>query len=141
MASRSPRATWLVFLALGFAWGSSYLFIKIGVETLTPFTLVAGRLAIGTAVLALAMRVTRQHLPRSRDAYLHLLVAPNGGTTLAGMWTGAPSAPGAGYGGASQPTRLNAGILGRAAVYAGILLVLVAAAAWSVNQVQVALLR
>ena len=74
MASRSPRATWLVFLALGFAWGSSYLFIKIGVETLTPFTLVAGRLAIGTAVLALAMRVTRQHLPRSRDAYLHLLV-------------------------------------------------------------------
>ena len=74
-------------------------------------------------------------------AAIGLLVAPNGGTTLAGMWTGAPSAPGAGYGGASQPTRLNAGILGRAAVYAGILLVLVAAAAWSVNQVQVALLR
>src|SRR2546423_12663882 len=74
MSASSQRAAWLVFLALGFAWGSSYLFIKIGVETLPPFPLVAGRLAIGTAVLALAMRVTGQHLPRSRDAYLHLLV-------------------------------------------------------------------
>ena len=50
MQARS-RAEWLVFAALGFAWGSSYLFIKIGVETLTPFTLVAARLAIGTASL------------------------------------------------------------------------------------------
>jgi drug/metabolite transporter (DMT)-like permease len=74
MPRRSLPVDWLVFAALGFAWGSSYLFIKIGVETLTPFTLVAGRLAIGTAVLALAMRLTGQHLPRSRSAYGHLLV-------------------------------------------------------------------
>jgi len=73
MQSRS-RAEWLVFAALGFAWGSSYLFIKIGVETLTPFTLVAARLAIGTAVLALVMRLTGHHLPRVRSAYGHLLV-------------------------------------------------------------------
>ena len=68
------RPEWLVFAALGFAWGSSYLFIKIGVETLTPFTLVAARLAIGTAVLALVMRLTGHHLPRVRSAYGHLLV-------------------------------------------------------------------
>ncbi len=55
---------WLVFLALGIAWGSSYLFIKIGVETLTPLTLVASRLAIGAAVLAVVMVVARQALPR-----------------------------------------------------------------------------
>src|SRR5207237_3364419 len=73
MPSR-PRVEWLVFAALGFAWGSSYLFIKIGVETLTPFTLVAARLAIGTAVLALVMRLTGHHLPRARSAYGHLLV-------------------------------------------------------------------
>lgn len=74
MNPRSARIEWLVFVALGFAWGSSYLFIKIGVETLSPFTLVAGRLAIGAGVLALVMRLTSQQMPRSRAAYGHLLV-------------------------------------------------------------------
>ena len=41
------RSDWLVFAALGFMWGSSYLFIKIGVETITPLTLVTLRLAVG----------------------------------------------------------------------------------------------
>jgi drug/metabolite transporter (DMT)-like permease len=72
--NRPTVAEWLVFLALGVAWGSSYLFIKIGVETLTPFTLVAGRLAIGTAVLALVMWIRRQALPRRQSAYWHLVV-------------------------------------------------------------------
>ncbi|HEX2194637.1 MAG TPA: DMT family transporter [Candidatus Limnocylindria bacterium] len=74
MNRRPTPVEWLVFLALGGAWGSSYLFIKIAVETITPFTLVAGRLAIGVAVLALVMLVTRQAMPRHRSAYLHLLV-------------------------------------------------------------------
>lgn len=72
MNRRTTPIEWLVFLALGAAWGSSYLFIKIGVETLTPFTLVAGRLAIGAGVLALVMRFTRQPLPRQQSVYWHL---------------------------------------------------------------------
>ena len=42
---------WLViFRLLGFFWGSSYLFIKIGVDAgLTPFTLVMLRLFFGSA--------------------------------------------------------------------------------------------
>ena len=71
---RATPVEWLVFLALGVAWGSSYLFIKIGVETLTPFTLVAGRLAIGAAVLALVIRLRRQVMPVKRSTYGHLLV-------------------------------------------------------------------
>jgi drug/metabolite transporter (DMT)-like permease len=74
MNRRTTPIEWLVFLALGAAWGSSYLFIKIGVETLTPFTLVAGRLAIGAAVLALVMRFARQPLPRQQSVYWHLAV-------------------------------------------------------------------
>jgi drug/metabolite transporter (DMT)-like permease len=74
MNRRATPIEWLVFLALGAAWGSSYLFIKIGIETLTPFTLVAGRLAIGAAVLAVVMRVARQSLPRQRAAYGHMVV-------------------------------------------------------------------
>jgi drug/metabolite transporter (DMT)-like permease len=49
MASRTSRIDWLLFFALGFFWGSSYLFIKIGVETVTPFTLIAGRLLVGSS--------------------------------------------------------------------------------------------
>ena len=66
-------------------------------------------------------------------AAIGFLVAPSGGTTLAGMWSG-PAAPPA-----NQPTVVGAALLGRAAVYAVILLVLVAGAAWSVNQIQVGL--
>ncbi len=74
MTRRATPVEWLVFLALGAAWGSSYLFIKIGVETLTPFTLVAGRVAIGAAVLALVMRIKRQAMPTQRSTYWHLVV-------------------------------------------------------------------
>ena len=74
MAQRNAQLDWLIFVALGIAWGSSYLFIKIGVETLAPFTLVASRLAIGTAVLALVLRLSRQGLPRRRSVYGHLVV-------------------------------------------------------------------
>jgi hypothetical protein len=72
----TPRqqADWLVFLALGVMWGSSYLFIKIGIETVTPLTLVALRLGIGALILAAVVLVARERLPRSPVAYLHLTV-------------------------------------------------------------------
>jgi drug/metabolite transporter (DMT)-like permease len=74
MAHRSTPIEWLVFALLGFAWGSSYFFIKIGVETLTPFTLVAGRLAIGATVLLVVMLVARQGMPRRFGTYAHMFV-------------------------------------------------------------------
>jgi drug/metabolite transporter (DMT)-like permease len=74
MTRRAIPVEWLVFLALGFAWGSSYLFIKIGVETVTPLTLVAGRTGIGAIVLALVMLLSRQRMPRELSAYLNLVV-------------------------------------------------------------------
>ena len=33
---RSSRIDWVLFAALGLFWGSSYLFIKIGVGSLPP---------------------------------------------------------------------------------------------------------
>ena len=41
------RVDWLIFLALGFMWGSSYLFIKLAVDDFGTFTLVALRLVVG----------------------------------------------------------------------------------------------
>lgn len=65
---------WIPFLALGLIWGSSYLWIKIGVETLPPLTLIAGRLLFGASFLAIVVAVARQELPRQRRQYGHLLV-------------------------------------------------------------------
>ena len=71
----SNRLDWLLFVLLGFFWGSSYLFIKIGVEAgLEPFTLVTLRLLIGGLLLAAVVAVARERLPRSPRTYANLLV-------------------------------------------------------------------
>ena len=74
MTSGTSRADWLIFLALGLMWGSSYLFIKIGVSDFGTFTLVALRLAIGAALLWAVVKLAGQSLPRSPRAYGHLMV-------------------------------------------------------------------
>ena len=69
------RVDWLLFILLGFFWGSSYIFIKIGVEAgLTPFTLVSLRLLFGMALLGIVVRVAREPLPRTLRQYGHLVV-------------------------------------------------------------------
>ena len=74
MNARATRIDWLVFLALGFMWGSSYLFIKLAVDDFGTFTLVALRLLVGAVLLWVVVRVARQPLPRERRMYGHLLV-------------------------------------------------------------------
>jgi drug/metabolite transporter (DMT)-like permease len=75
MASRGSRLDWLIFLALGVFWGSSYLFIKIGVDNgLQPFTLIMFRLLIGFALLASVVAIAREPLPREPRMYGHLFV-------------------------------------------------------------------
>jgi drug/metabolite transporter (DMT)-like permease len=75
MASRGSRLDWLIFLALGFFWGSSYLFIKIGVDHgLQPFTLITFRLFIGLLLLATVVAAARESLPREPRMYGHLFV-------------------------------------------------------------------
>jgi drug/metabolite transporter (DMT)-like permease len=75
VSARSARIDWLLFILLGFMWGSSYLFIKIGVDQgLPPFTLITLRLAIGFALLASVVAYAREPLPREPRTYGHLLV-------------------------------------------------------------------
>ncbi|HSO30008.1 MAG TPA: DMT family transporter [Candidatus Sulfomarinibacteraceae bacterium] len=74
MTARAARLDWILFAALGLIWGSSYLFIKIGVETLPTFTLVAARLGIGLALLAIVVAIAREPLPRDPKIYGHLVV-------------------------------------------------------------------
>ncbi|MGH2386170.1 MAG: DMT family transporter [Candidatus Limnocylindria bacterium] len=71
----SSRLDWALFILLGFLWGSSYLFIKIGVDAgLQPFTLVSLRLLIGLGLLAVVVGLARESLPREAKMYGHLVV-------------------------------------------------------------------
>jgi drug/metabolite transporter (DMT)-like permease len=75
MNSRSSTLDWFLFVLLGFLWGSSYLFIKIGVEAgFHPFTLVATRLLFGAVLLGIVVAIAREALPRSLRTYGHLFV-------------------------------------------------------------------
>lgn len=74
MSERATRAEWLIFLSLGFMWGSSYLFIKLAVDDFGTFTLVGLRLIVGAVFLWTALRIMGTPLPRERRIYGHLLV-------------------------------------------------------------------
>lgn len=62
------------YLSLALAWGSSFLFIKVGLEELTPPQLVIGRLVAGALTLGVVAAVTRQRLPTSPRAVAHIAV-------------------------------------------------------------------
>ncbi|OGO29386.1 MAG: hypothetical protein A2W33_05160 [Chloroflexi bacterium RBG_16_52_11] len=56
---------WLAFIALGTIWGSSFLWIKIAVQEIGPFTLVALRLLFGVLGLLVVFLFARPELPRT----------------------------------------------------------------------------
>jgi drug/metabolite transporter (DMT)-like permease len=74
MTTPATRVEWVIFLGLGFMWGSSYLFIKLAVDSFGTFTLIALRLLIGAAFLWVVLRARRTPLPRDRRVYGHLIV-------------------------------------------------------------------
>jgi drug/metabolite transporter (DMT)-like permease len=55
-------------------WGTSYAFIKLGVQTLPTFTLIMTRLVIGFLFIATVVLIAREPLPRNPKAYLHFAV-------------------------------------------------------------------
>jgi drug/metabolite transporter (DMT)-like permease len=74
MIARPTRSDWVLLLVLGVMWGTSYVWIKVAVQTLSTFTLIASRLGIGLALLASVAAFQRLELPRNPRIYGHLLV-------------------------------------------------------------------
>jgi drug/metabolite transporter (DMT)-like permease len=64
---------WAAFTVLGLLWGSSFLWIKIAVENVSPFVVVALRVAFGLISLLAVMYWQRQAIPRDRPTLLKYL--------------------------------------------------------------------
>lgn len=62
------------FMLLAVVWGASFLFIKIGLEGLSPAQVVLGRLLTGAVALVLVSLVGRQRPPRELVVWAHLAV-------------------------------------------------------------------
>lgn len=63
-----------LLLMLSSLWGASYTFIKIGVETIPPVTLIAARTLIAGLVLALILRWRGVRWPRDRATWARFTV-------------------------------------------------------------------
>lgn len=76
MIARPTNRDWVTLLVLALMWGTSYAFIKLGVQEggLPTFTLIAARLLIGFVFLASVVAIAREPLPRNPRIYMHLLV-------------------------------------------------------------------
>ena len=62
------KRPWLVpaaFILLGLIWGSSFLWIKIGVDEMDPATLVAYRVSLGALAMLLYVRIAGEKIPRT----------------------------------------------------------------------------
>jgi drug/metabolite transporter (DMT)-like permease len=64
----------LVWLLLCFIWGSTWLFIKLGLEDLPPLTFAGIRFVIASAILFTIVVVRRVPIPRSRSDWLLLAI-------------------------------------------------------------------
>lgn len=74
MTGKTNMATELAWLlALSTLWGASYTFIKIGVETIPPVTLIAARTFIAGAILVAVIRLHGLKLPRDLRTWARFL--------------------------------------------------------------------
>jgi drug/metabolite transporter (DMT)-like permease len=72
---RGGGATLVRMGLLALFWGSSFLWIKIGLASFSPIQMTFVRLVLGAAVLVVLCYAGRQRLPRDRRLWGHLTVA------------------------------------------------------------------
>jgi drug/metabolite transporter (DMT)-like permease len=71
----AKKTSWVtLYIALGIVWGCSFIFIKLGLEFLTPIGVAFGRVSLGALTLVLWARFKGIALPTGRIMWLHLWV-------------------------------------------------------------------
>ena len=69
------KSRWLLsYILLGITWGMSFLFIKQGLEFLTPLGVAFGRCALGAITLIIIAKSKAVELPKNPKIWGHLLV-------------------------------------------------------------------
>lgn len=72
---KAQRSSWLpIYIALGIVWGCSFIFIKLGLEFLTPVGVAFGRCSLGALALLFISRIRKVPLPKDRKLWFHLWV-------------------------------------------------------------------
>ena len=69
------RKSWLpAYIALGFIWGCSFIFIELGLEFLTPFGVAFVRCALGAITLLIFVKIRKIQLPKEKSTWRKLWI-------------------------------------------------------------------
>lgn len=91
----AAESHWLAYAALGavcFFWGTTYLGIRMSLESFPPLTLIAVRYTLSGAILLVAAWLSKAAIPRGREFWETALFGVisiglgNGALTLAELW-------------------------------------------------------
>ena len=69
MLRRASLSAWLALLAVSIFWGTTYLGIRISIETLPPAFVVCARFLLSGSILLIIARFKGAHLPRGRELW------------------------------------------------------------------------
>ncbi len=74
--SSGPSTIWVAvqFALAGIVWGSSFLFMKVALEGMTPGQVAWSRLVLGALALGIFVALRRERLPRVPRVWLHMTV-------------------------------------------------------------------
>lgn len=80
--ARPNTPTWLLFTLAGLVWGSSFMFMKVGLTAMNPAQVAVGRLGFGALALGTMMLITRTPFIRDWRVLGHIAIV---GFFLAGL--------------------------------------------------------
>lgn len=71
-----PSTVWIAvqFTLTGIVWGSSFLFMKVALEGMSPGQVAWSRLVLGAITLGLFVTLRRERLPRVPRVWMHMTV-------------------------------------------------------------------
>jgi drug/metabolite transporter (DMT)-like permease len=74
-AIHNKNSNWIgLYIALGVVWGCSFIFIKLGLEFLTPIGVAFGRVSMGALTLVFWAKYKNIQLPTDKKTWFHLWV-------------------------------------------------------------------